>query len=428
LFGHLLRDDGDSTQTRTIRKTHSSKGDLALTAQPPNVLQPSDPAVIRLYIGGIGLCGDGYPNAPHTVALLRRNEQFDVVDCGGWLPEDFHLWKLTRMSKWRAFWRICALAMGNLRSLARVVTKSLRSMPLVYVPYPAVFFMLWASFIPRRWRPKCIVDAYISIWDSMFRDRRVGKPDGFAARMVKRIEKRTLSAAALVLVDTEANHEYLVAEFDLDPMRVRSLPLAIDEELIRRHAGNSGARTDNRVRVLFVGTMIPLHGISTILHALRILIDDERFEFRLIGDGQDSALVEEFMLSASGKAVSWVRGWSSLQRIASEIREADICLGVFGGDAKAARVMPFKLYMYMAAGKAIVTQYALSVPSDVPPPPIEAVAAGDGIDLANVLRGLAEEPERRGRMSQATRTYFDRWLSGAELMKRWEAIGRDFGG
>lgn len=416
-----------STQTRSIHRRRSNKGDPALTAQSTNAERSSIPAVTRLSIGGIGLCGDGYPNAPRTVALLRHSEKFDVTDCGGWLPEDFHLWKLTRMPRWRAVGWICALVIRNLRSLVRLVAKSSRDPLLVYVPYPAAFFMLLVSFMPRRWRPKCIVDAYISIWDSTFQDRRVGAPAGVASRTIKWIEQRALSAATLVLVDTGANRDYLVATFNLDPARVRSLPLAIDQELFQRHGEESDRRTRERIRVLFVGTLIPLHGIGTILDALRLLVTDVRFEFRLIGDGQDGALVEEFMRVAPSNVVTWVREWCPLQRIADEIAEADICLGVFGGDAKAARVLPFKLYMYLAAGKAIVSQHPLSVPSGIPSPPIEAVAAGDGIGLANALRGLAAEPERRGQMGRTARDYFDRWLSSAEVLKRWEAIARDPG-
>ena len=45
-------------------------------------------------------------------------------------------------------------------------------------------------------RPSCIADAYISLWDSMFRDRGAASAAGLASRWVKSLERRSLRAAS----------------------------------------------------------------------------------------------------------------------------------------------------------------------------------------------------------------------------------------
>src|SRR5258706_12827529 len=71
----------------------SPQGDAAPGALRSSARQPRSGPIMRLHIGGLGLRGDGYPNAARTVALLRQSKAFEVVECGSWLPEDFHLWK-----------------------------------------------------------------------------------------------------------------------------------------------------------------------------------------------------------------------------------------------------------------------------------------------------------------------------------------------
>lgn len=377
---------------------------------------------MRLYVAGVGLHGAGYPNAARTVALLQRQPDIEVVQCGRWLPEGLHLWKLARMPRLEALRWLLLLVLGNLASLIRVCMRSHRAPGPTYIPYPGLFFLYWASFLPRRWRPRCIVDGYISVWDSMFRDRAADATGTLVARGLKRIEGRALRAAALVLVDTEANRDLCIGEFDLEPTKVRSLPLAIDEGRFNGVLSSEAAASDTPIRVLFVGTLIPLHGIGVVLDAISLLLADPRFEFRLIGNGQQADQVSRFFERHPGTRVTWVREWCPLDRIAAEIASADICLGVFGGSGKAARVLPFKLYMYLACGRPVVSQAALATPLGVPSPPIEALERAGGPALADAIRRLADNPSLRQTMGRDSADYFRHWLSNACVVAAWRDI------
>ena len=377
---------------------------------------------MKLYVGGFGLRGDGYPNAERTIALLSQQNDIEIIQCGGWLPETLQLWRLARMPRWRATWSLLGLIARNLLSLIRLLGKIRHAPAPVYVPYPSIFFLGWVSLLPRRWRPFCIVDAYISIWDSLVRDRAGSPARGWQSRVLKSIEARSLKIAALVLVDTQANRELMSEEFGLKTSQVRSLPLAIDESHFVDLEDYVSRAPSYRLRILFVGTLIPLHGVPTLLDAIRELLPDPRFEFRIIGNGQMGGLVKEFESECQAGAITWISEWCSLDQIASEIAAADICLGVFGGENKAARVLPFKVYMYLAAGRAVISQSKLSTPEGVPFPPIEAVQPIDAKGLVEAIRRLANDSSKRERLSAEGRIYYRKWLANSCLSKDWRQL------
>lgn len=370
----------------------------------------------RIWIAGAALRGPGYPNAQQTVSILEKSGDWQVRDHAHWLPEDLHLWRLASGPAWRMLATVAGLFFANLSSLVSVLLRCRRG-DVVYVPYPGLFLMWLVSWIPGRIRPRCIVDAYISIWDSLYRDRGAGSGHGIAGHTLRWAEGRGLRAAWRVIVDTRANREYMTELFGLRPERVHAFPLAIDEEVF---APLAGKQIGGEIEVLFVGTFIPLHGVDVLLEGIGPLLDDLRFRFTFIGDGQ-SAPVLSRMLEARPKArVEWIRGWCPLDEIAARIAKADICLGIFGGHGKAARVLPFKLYMYMAMGKPVVSQLACSMPDEAPQPPI--CGADRTEDIRSAMLALAEDEGRRVRMGCVALDYYRQWLGNARVAQLWQRM------
>jgi glycosyltransferase involved in cell wall biosynthesis len=126
---------------------------------------------------------------------------------------------------------------------------------------------------------------------------------------------------------------------------------------------------------------------------------------------------------------TWIRDWKTLEQIAAEITEADVCLGVFGGPAKASRVLPFKLYYAMAAGKAIVTQAEYSLPAGIPPLPARLVDTPDtevaAEQLAQAIRLLLSDGAERAALGWAARAYFESHLSGDAVIRQWRKLLAD---
>ncbi len=377
----------------------------------------------RLHVAGVALRGSGYPNAAQTLRALEASPDWQVEDHADWLPDGVHLWRVSRGPLLARLSLAIRLVAGSVLALLRVAW-ALRQRPgWVYVPYPAAFLLWWASLVPRAWRPRIVADAYISLWDSAFRDRARGSGQGrgLAGRLAKAFEGRALRAAAVVLVDTVANRDLMVAEFGLDPARVRAVPLAIDVAALEAAPHEPTPSAGAPLRVLFVGTLIPLHGVGVLADAVRRAGPDSGMAFHIVGDGQESSVMQALVADPQRAPVVWERGWMDLGGIAQRMARADLCLGVFGGDGKAARVLPFKLYMALAAGKAIVTQDRYSLPEGLPPLPVKTVPA-DPAALLAALVALQRDPAGRQALEADAIAYYRRWLGADALRAAWRAI------
>lgn len=377
----------------------------------------------RLHVAGVALRGSGYPNASQTLRALEASPDWTVEDNADWLPEDVHLWRIARGPLWGRLALLARLVAGNALALLRVAWSLRRRPGWVYAPYPAAFLLWWASWLPRARRPRIVADAYISLWDSAFRDRsrEAARGHGVAARLAKAFEGRALRAASVVLVDTDANRDFMIAEFNLEPARVRSIPLAIDVAPFQPGLKLSLASSNVPMRVIFVGTLIPLHGIGVLADTARLAGPDAGMVFHFVGDGQESAVLEALVADRSRAPVEWERDWLSLPDIARRMEQADVCLGVFGGGGKASRVLPFKIYMALAAGKAIVTQAPYSLPAGLPPLPVVTVPPDPAALLAALLR-LQQDRAVRLALESSAAAFHHRWLGGDALRQAWHGI------
>lgn len=371
----------------------------------------------RILVAGAGLRGSGYPNACNTLRMLRNTQQIEVVECGRWLPEGTHLWKIANGPRPTAFLFLARLLSANILSAIRLLLEH-RSGDWAYIPYPGIFLLWLISWVPRRWRPRCISDTYITLWDSLYQDRNLGVATSRFARLLLRIETRALHAAECLIVDTQANAEHIHRLFGIPHERIVALPLALDASGIPAPGLRNRAAHD-KIRVLFIGTFVPLQGTTVIAQAIDALRGRDDLEFVLIGDGQQADEAAHWL--QRNPAVTWLRGWHPPEILAQHLADADICLGVFGGAGKAARVLPFKLYMALAAGKAIITQPRYGLPDGVPPLPVMQAEPDPGA-LAAAITALAQDGQQRKHLGDQAALYFKEYLSATALARGWTEL------
>lgn len=377
----------------------------------------SPPTAKRVIIAGAALTGNGYPNARNTIDTLAEARGILIIDRAYWLPENFHLWKLASESLYVKVNGACRLGAGSILSLFRAML-SYRPGDTLYLPYPSLPSLWLLSWLPASLRPRVFIDAYITLWDSFYQDRRLGRQTGIAARLLLSAESRALRAADRVLVDTAANAEHLASLYGIVRARIHSLPLAA---LPVGYAPPAAQKNplQHKTRILFVGTFVPLQGTTVIAQAINILRDRDDLEFTLIGDGQLAD--EAARLLKSAPRINWHRGWQPLCVIENELAQTDICLGIFGGEGKASRVLPFKLYMALAASKAIITQSAYSTPADVPELPVWTCAATPE-DLAQAITTLSADTATRSLLQASARRYFDQHLANSNVARHWQNL------
>jgi glycosyltransferase involved in cell wall biosynthesis len=163
---------------------------------------------------------------------------------------------------------------------------------------------------------------------------------------------------------------------------------------------------------LFIGKLIPLHGIETVLAAARLA---PQIQFRVIGSGQ-----LEHVLEDRPPNVDWVR-WVEYPDLPAQLHACGCALGIFGTTAKALRVIPNKVFQALACGAPVITAESPAI-HELGEDAMALVPPGDAHALADAVRLLANDVARRAELSARGLTAYSERASEAILGARWRAL------
>jgi len=288
---------------------------------------------------------------------------------------------------------------------ARLLTRRPDGFDAFIVGYPG-HLDLPAARRASRGKP-IVFNPLVSLADTLVGDRgRFGRGT-VTARMLERIDRSAFRSADLVVADTEAHARFfaeLAGRGDIGVCFVGA-----EERLFQPDWQPQPPFT-----ALFVGKLIPLQGIDTILAAACAAPD---IPFRLVGSGQLDELLGG--RSANVEHLPWVE----YEQLPAEIRSAGCALGIFGRSEKAQRVIPNKAFQALACGAPLITAdtpAARELLTDgesallVPP--------GDPAALADAVRQLAADEQLATRIASGGRAAYERSASEAVLGERWRSL------
>jgi len=229
-----------------------------------------------------------------------------------------------------------------------------RETTALLVTFPGHHLVPLAWLLTRLPRKRLLFDAFISLTDTLVSDRKRLSWYNPIAWMLFFAEYMSYHLADEILIDTEAHKHFFAKRFFLNPNRIRVIYLGTREDLFAPR-GTSCSRTDASIEILFYGTFIPLQGIEHIIDAAAILQNNHpEIHFTLIGSGQTR---KEMEARAQEKKLRNLRFEECIayEALPQRIRNADICLGIFGTSGKAQRVIPHKVYDAVACGVPVIT-------------------------------------------------------------------------
>jgi len=254
-----------------------------------------------------------------------------------------------------------------------------------------------------------VFNPLVSLTDTFVSDRRRFQPGSLPARALAAIDRSALRAADLTVADTQANAAYLAELGGLSPDRIDHCLVGAEERLFR-----PGWSPQEPFTFLFVGKLIPLHGLETILAAAR---EAPELRIRVVGCGQLEPLLE-----ARPPNVEWVR-WVEYDQLPEELHGAGAALGIFGISDKAQRVIPNKAFQALACGTPLVTadtpaarELLVHDESALLVPP------GDPKALVAALRRLADDPDLTRRLAERGNAAYHREASEKVLGARWRKL------
>jgi glycosyltransferase involved in cell wall biosynthesis len=304
-----------------------------------------------------------------------------------------------------------SLGVGSVLRVARAETRLLARPRLpfdvVIVGYPGHFDVPAARRVARG-RP-LVFNPLVSLWDTVVGDRGRFGESSAGAGVLRQVDRIAFRKADLVVADTEQHARFFRETFDLPHERVEVCLVGAEDRLFR-----PGRQPPTAFRALFVGKLIPLHGLDVILEAARLASE---IPFRLVGSGQLEALLE-----SRPPNVEWVR-WVEYDRLPEELQSAGCALGIFAANDKASRVIPNKAFQAIACGTPLVTAdtpAARELLADgesallVPP--------GDPAALAGAVRRLAADPELARRVGEGGLAAYRARASEDVLGARWRGL------
>jgi glycosyltransferase involved in cell wall biosynthesis len=337
-----------------------------------------------------------YPRNAQVISCLRR---------AGVSVDERHVpvWD-GRRDNWSAgIGAVARLAAAEVRLLKPPHTQ----FDALLVGYPG-HFDLPAARAAARGKP-VIFNPLVSLSDTFVADRGRFRPGSAPARALAAVDRRALRAASLVVADTGADAKHLAELADLPAERVEVAFVGAEDRIF-----TPGWKPAEPFTVLFVGKLIPLHGLETILAAARAV---PGIRFRLVGAGQLEHLVRN-----RPENVDWLP-WVEYERLPEELHRAGCALGIFGTSGKARRVIPNKAFQALACGTPLVTadtpaarELLVDGESALLVPP------GDPDALAAALRRLAGEPDLAERLSQGGRAAYEADASEDVLGARWRGL------
>jgi glycosyltransferase involved in cell wall biosynthesis len=284
----------------------------------------------------------------------------------------------------------------------RLVAARHEEFDALIVGYPGHFDLPAARRAARR-RP-VVFNPLVSLADTLVEDRARFRRGSLAARLLERVDRAAFRAADLVVADTD-QHARLFR--DLGARRVEVCFVGAEERVFQPNW-----RMREPFTALFVGKLIPLHGIETVLAAARLAPE---VQFRVIGSGQ-----LEHVLEDRPPNVDWVR-WVEYLHLSPHLRTCGCALGIFGTTAKAQRVIPNKVFQALACGAPVITADTPAI-RELADDEMLLVPPGDPQALAKAVQLLAADSALRADISARGLTAYSDYASEAILGARWRAL------
>jgi len=288
---------------------------------------------------------------PRTLTIKMASEKngYTLLEC------HYPFWELTREK--HVFFSVKSMIRSALKILCiyfKLIWKYLQIMDhdVMIVGYNGYFDMPLAKLLAKIRKKPLIFTPVFPLYTTLVDDRKYLDKTSLKSTIVHKIDEIGCKLADLVIIETEEFLNYYHEEFGVPRRKLFKIPLGADETsfFIRKKPKHDSGQ----VKVLFYGKFIPLQGIHYIIEAAKLLEDNSRIEFEVIGSGQLSQEIDELSKRLDIKNITFI-DWVEYGELPKHIQCADICLGIFGDTLKSRRGIPIKVYEALAMQKPVIT-------------------------------------------------------------------------
>lgn len=199
-----------------------------------------------------------------------------------------------------------------------------------------------------------------------------------------------------------------------DPEKITVLPNVPDPRVLRKDA--ESRQEDGAFRIVYHGTIASRLGLDIAVRAFaKVAADCPGARLEIFGDG-DAADALEKQIAASGVAgrIQFSKRMFRVESIAQMIQGASVGVIPNRRDVATDYMLPVKLLEYVYLGIPAIAPRLLAIEYYFGEDQVEYYEPGDVDELADCIRRLYSDPERRKRLAQA----------GADFVREfnWETL------
>ena len=298
-----------------------------------------------------------------------------------------------------------------------------RKADVVVVSSPT-FFSVFSAWVLARGKRAALVVEVRDLWPAIFvelgvlRNRRV-------IRVLEALEMAAYRAAAAVVVVTEGFRDDLVRR-GVPAVKVHVVPNGADLERFNNESnGADSARAElgagpGDSLVLYIGAHGISHGLETVADAAAKLAG-EPIHFAFVGEGARKDRLETRVRDLALSNVT-MRPGVAREEVARLLAAADICLVPLRDVPLFSSFIPSKMFEYMAASKAVIGSVRGEAARILEAAGAIVVEPEDPGALADAIRDLAADPDRRTAMGRRGRDYVAEHFDRAHLAERYRGI------
>jgi hypothetical protein len=286
------------------------------------------------------------------------------------------------------------------------------------------FFSIGAAWLLARMKRARLVVEVRDLWPAIFVELGV-LTNRRLIRLLERLELAAYAAADRVVVVSDGFRANLI-DRGVPDEKVHTIrngvtldrfdPGAVADPRVR---GRLGARAGDCL-VLYLGTHGISHGLPGVAAAAARLAG-EPVHFTFVGEGADKSRLRRRVAELALDNVTLLPGVPH-EEVPGLLAAADICLVPLRDVPLFSTFIPSKMFEYLAAGKAVVGAVTGEAAQILREAGAVVVPPEDSAALADAIRALAGDPQRRQAMGRRGRSHVERSFDRVALAREYRQI------
>ncbi len=174
-------------------------------------------------------------------------------------------------------------------------------------------------------------------------------PLSFLGHLLRICYSAMMKKTNAIIADTDSHAKYSSQLMSVPINKYFTIPVGADETIFRP-ATITTRKPGQPFRVLYYGSMLPLHGINYVLEAAIIMASNQDIEFHIVGGKKKIAKIVEGAraLGANIRYETWV----DYKKLPQLFASSDLCLGgPFGNTVQSQYVITGKTYQFLASAR-----------------------------------------------------------------------------